>query len=138
LPSLPEVVVIGEFKGFLLKTNALALAIGVIIGAALGTVVNSLVNDIIMPPIGWLLGGVDFNRLRIELPARGGQAEPVYISYGAFLNSLITFVIIALVVFWISKMFLKEAPADEVKTCPFCKEANAADASRCKACTSPI
>ena len=129
---------IGEFKGFLLKTNALALAVGVIIGAALGTVVNSLVNDIIMPPIGWALGGVDFNQLRIELPARAGQAEPVYISYGAFLNSIITFVIIALVVFWISKMFIKEAPAAEVKTWPFCKEPNAVDASKCKACTSAI
>ena len=130
----------GEFKGFLLKTNALALAVGVIIGGALGTVVTSLVNDIIMPPIGMALGGVDFATLKIVLQeATGGDpATEVAIRWGAFINTIITFVIIALVVFWISKMFIKEAPADEVKTCPFCKEANAVDASKCKACTSAI
>jgi large conductance mechanosensitive channel len=129
-----------EFKAFLLKTNALALAVGVIIGAALGTVVTSLVNDILMPPIGLALGGVDFANLRLVLQeATGGDpATEVAIRYGAFINAIITFVIIALVVFWISKMFIKEPPPDEVKTCPFCKEANAIDATRCKACTSQI
>jgi large conductance mechanosensitive channel len=133
--------VIGEFKGFLLKTNALALAIGVIIGAALGTVVTSLVNDIIMPPIGFALGGVSFEDLKIVLKAADPVTDPtteVAIRWGAFVNSIITFVIIALVVFWISKMFIKEPPAAEVKTCPFCKEPNAVDASKCKACTSAI
>jgi len=131
---------LSEFKGFLLKTNALALAVGVIIGAAAGTVVTSLVNDIIMPPIGIALGGVDFADLRVILKAAVGDdpATEVAIRYGAFLNAMLSFVIVAFVVFWISKMFLKEAPADEVKTCPFCKEANALDASRCKACTSEI
>ena len=130
---------LGEFKGFLLKTNALALAIGVIIGAALGTVVNSLVNDIIMPPVGYLLGGVDFSTLKIVLkPAVGGDpATEVAIRYGAFINAVITFVAVALVVWQVSRMFIKEAPA-EVKTCPFCLEANAVDATRCKACTSAI
>ena len=130
----------GEFKAFLLKTNALALAVGVVIGAALGTVVTSLVNDIIMPPIGMALGGVDFADLKIVLQeATGGDpATEVAIRYGLFINAVITFVIIALVVFWISKMFMKEAPPDEVKTCPYCKEANAVDATKCKACTSAI
>ena len=64
-----------EFKGFLLRTNALALAVGVIIGGALGTVVNSLVNDIIMPPVGVLLGGVDFKQLRFILKAEIGRAH---------------------------------------------------------------
>jgi large conductance mechanosensitive channel len=129
-----------EFKGFLLKTNALALAIGVIIGAALGTVVTSLVNDIIMPPIGMALGGVDFASLKIVLQeATGGDpATEVAIRWGAFVNTVITFVIVAFVVWWISKLFIKEAPPEEVKTCPFCKEANAVDASKCKACTSAI
>jgi large conductance mechanosensitive channel len=129
-----------EFKAFLLKTNALALAVGVIIGAALGTVVTSLVNDILMPPIGLALGGVDFANLRLVLQeATGGDpATEVAIRYGSFINAIITFVIIAMVVFWISKMFLKEPPPDEVKTCPFCKEANAIEATRCKACTSQI
>ena len=131
---------IGEFKEFIVKGNAIDLAVGVIIGAAAGTVVTSLVNDIIMPPIGIALGGVDFADLRVILKAAVGDdpATEVAIRYGAFLNAMLSFVIVAFVVFWISKMFLKEAPADEVKTCPFCKEANALDASRCKACTSEI
>ena len=129
-----------EFRGFLLKTNALALAVGVIIGVALGTVVTSLVEDIIMPPVGQLLGGVDFSTLKIVLQeATGGDAATeVAIRYGAFINTIITFVIVAFVVFWISKVMIKEPAAEEVKTCPFCKEANAIDATRCKACTSAI
>ena len=131
---------LGEFKGFLLRTNALALAVGVIIGGALGTVVNSLVNDIIMPPIGLALGGVDFSQLRIVLKeAVGGDAATeVAIRYGSFLNAIIAFVVIAFVVWQISKMFIKEGQAPEVKTCPFCKEANAPDASKCRACASGI
>jgi len=131
---------LSEFKGFLLKTNALALAVGVIIGVALGAVVTSLVSDIIMPPIGMLLGGIDFANLKIVLKeATGGDAKTeVAIRWGSFINTLITFVIVAFVVFWIGKMFMKEGPAPDVKTCPFCKEANAADATRCKACTSAI
>ena len=129
-----------EFKGFLLKTNALALAVGVIIGGALGTVVNSLVNDIIMPPIGYALGGVDFASLKIVLkPAVGGDpATEVAIRYGLFINAVIAFIIIALVVWQISKMFIREPGAAEVKTCPYCKEPNAIDATKCKACASEI
>ncbi len=129
-----------EFKGFLLKTNALALAVGVIIGGALGTVVNSLVNDVIMPPIGMLLGGVDFTNLKFVLKdAVGGDpATEVAIRWGAFVNSIIAFMVIAFVVWQISKMFIKPEPEMEVKTCPFCKEANAADATKCKACASSI
>ena len=131
---------LSEFKGFLLKTNALALAIGVIIGIAAGGVVTSLVNDILMPPIGSLLGGVDFSGLTIVLKeATGGDAATeVAIRWGSFINSIINFIIVALVVFWIGKMFIKEPPAAEVKSCPFCKEANAVDASKCKACASAI
>jgi large conductance mechanosensitive channel len=135
--------VIGEFRAFLLKTNALALAVGVIIGTALGTVVNSLVNDIIMPPVGLVLGGVDFSKLVIHLKdatvdAAGNAVAPVDIRYGAFINAIIAFLVVAFVVWWISRMLIKEPPAAEVKTCPFCKEANALDATRCKACTSEI
>lgn len=131
---------LAEFRGFLLRTNALALAIGVIIGGALGTVVNSLVNDIIMPPIGLALGGVEFSSLKIVLKsATGGDpATEVAIRWGAFINAVIAFIAIALVVWQVSRTFVREAPADEVKTCPFCKEANAVDATRCKACTSEI
>ena len=134
---------LSEFKGFLLKTNALALAIGVIIGTALGGVVNSLVNDVIMPPIGVLLGGVDFSSLVIKLKdaavdAAGKPVPEVDIRYGLFINFVITFVVVAFVVFMIARTLIKEPPAAEVKTCPFCKESNAIDASKCKACTSAI
>jgi large conductance mechanosensitive channel len=115
--------VLTEFKGFLIKTNALALAVGVIIGIALGTVVNSLVNDIIMPPIGVALGGVDFSAMKIVLKeAVGGDAATeVAIRYGTFINALITFIVVAGVVFVIGKIMLREEPApppepsDEVK-----------------------
>ena len=133
-----------EFRGFLLKTNAMALAIGVIIGAALGAVVNSLVNDIIMPPIGMLLGKVDFNALKIVLQKATDPADPtteVAIRYGAFINAVIAFVIIGFVVWRISKLIIKEEPATAIppsKTCPYCKEGNAIDASKCRACASSI
>jgi large conductance mechanosensitive channel len=137
-----------EFKAFLLKTNALALAIGVIIGTALGTVVTSLVNDIIMPPIGLVLGGIDFSQLKWVLqnasgsdPKAAGYVAEVAIRYGTFINFVIAFVVIAFVVWRISKMLIKEEPAAAAppsKTCPYCKEANAVDASKCRACTSAI
>jgi large conductance mechanosensitive channel len=120
------------FKSFLLKSNALALAIGVIIGGALGTVVTSLVDDIIMPPVGKLLGGVDFSALAIDL---GGGAA---IRYGTFLNAVLAFVIVAFVVWRIGVVFIKEPPPAEVKTCPFCMEPNSPGATKCRACTSAI
>jgi large conductance mechanosensitive channel len=125
---------LNEFKAFLVKTNALALAVGVIIGVALGNVVNSLVADIIMPPIGLVLGGVDFAALRWVLDS----TKDVAINYGTFINTIISFIVIAFVVFWMARVFLKEATAAPTKTCPFCKEANAVDASKCKFCASAI
>ncbi|HET9614796.1 MAG TPA: large conductance mechanosensitive channel protein MscL [Candidatus Limnocylindrales bacterium] len=131
---------LAEFRAFLLKTNALALAIGVIIGTALGTVVNSLVNDIIMPPIGVVLGGVDFGQLKwvLKSAVNNDPTTEVAIRYGAFINAVIAFIVIAFVVWQISKMFIKEPAPAEVKTCPFCKEPNALDASKCRACASAI
>ncbi len=115
-----------EFKAFLTKSNALALAVGVIIGAALGNVVKSLVDDIIMPPIGLILGGVDFTGLKIVLKdAVGGDpATEVAIRWGAFVQVTITFVIVAFVVYLITKTLIREPeaapaappePTDEVK-----------------------
>jgi len=96
------------FRDFLTKSNALALAIGLILGVALGNVVASLVNDIIMPPIGWVLGGVDFASMQIVLgTAKDGST--VAIRYGAFINVLIVFVVVALVVYWIGKLVIREA-----------------------------
>jgi large conductance mechanosensitive channel len=133
--------VFGEFRAFLLKTNALALAIGVIIGGALGSVVTSLVNDIIMPPVGALLGGVDFGQLKFVIKAAAPGADPaseVAIRWGSFLNAVVAFIIIAFVVWRLSSMFIHEPPPADVKTCPFCREANAVEASKCRACTSEI
>ena len=132
---------LAEFRAFLLKTNALALAIGVIIGAALGSVVSSLVNDIIMPPIGVLLGGVDFTSLVIRLKDATADKPEVDIRYGTFINAVIAFIVIAFVVFWISRQFLKpapEAPKPATKDCPYCKESVLASATKCKFCGSAI
>ena len=135
---------LAEFRAFLLKTNALALAIGVIIGASLGAVVNSLVNDIIMPPVGALLGGVDFGQLKLVLKAAAPGADPateVAIRWGAFVNAVIAFIVIAFVVFWISRTLVKPAPDEptpDLKQCPFCKESVFAAATRCRYCGSEI
>ncbi len=124
------------FKDFLLKTNALALAVGVIIGVAMGNVVNSLVNDIIMPPIGLVLGNVDFSQMKWVLKATGDPRTEVAIRYGTFVNFVIAFIIVAFVVYALTQLFLKPAPAPATKTCPFCKESIPPDATRCRACTS--
>ena len=132
-----------EFRAFLVKTNALALAIGVIIGVALGTVVTSLVNDIIMPVVGLLLGGVDLSAQKVVLRAAtgGDPATEVALRYGAFINAVIAFVIVAFVVWRISKMFVREeaaAPEPEMKSCPFCLELVPVTATKCRACTSNL
>jgi large conductance mechanosensitive channel len=138
---------LAEFKAFLLKTNALALALAVIIGAALGTVVTSLVNDIIMPPIGLILGGLDFSELRwvLQAAAGGDPATEVAIRYGAFVNAVISFAVVAFVVWRISKVVMRDevaaaAPVEtaSMQTCPYCREMVAVDATRCRACTSDL
>ncbi len=131
------------FKAFLLKTNALALAVGVIIGVAMGNVVNSLVNDIIMPPIGYALGSVDFSSLKVVLKSASSATatDEVAIRYGAFLNVVISFVIVAFVVYVVSTIVLrpaKEAPAAPTKVCQYCRETVPADATKCRACASSI
>lgn len=129
------------FKSFLLKTNALALAVGVIIGVAMGNVVNSLVNDLIMPPIGMVLGNIDFSQLKVVLKATGDPKTEVAIRYGSFVNVVIAFVIVALVVYVVTSLLLRavpEVPEPPTKTCQFCKETVPADATRCRACTSTI
>lgn len=129
------------FKAFLLKTNALALAVGVIIGVAMGNVVNSLVNDIIMPPIGMALGNIDFSQLKVVLKGTGDPKTEVAIRYGTFVNIVIAFVVVALVVYVVTSLLLRAAPAapePPTKTCQFCKETVPADATRCRACTSAI
>jgi large conductance mechanosensitive channel len=134
---------LSDFRAFLTKSNALALAIGVIIGTALGGVVTSLVDDIIMPPIGLVLGGVDFADLKMVLQ-RGDGVDPateVAIRWGSFVSALITFVVIAFVVYWIGKTLIREAPAEAApatQTCPYCKEEVAGTATKCRYCGSTL
>ena len=143
-----------EFKEFALKGNVVDLAIGVIIGGAFGGVINSLVNDVIMPPVGALLGGTDFSRLFFVL--REGSTPGPYatldaaiaagaatLNYGAFINAVINFLIIAASIFAVVKAMNslrreeESAPA-ATKECPFCKSEIAVEATRCPACTSQL
>ncbi len=145
-----------EFKEFVLRGNVLDLAVGIIMGAAFGTIVSSLVNDVIMPPIGLLLGGVDFSNLFILLKA-GTPAPPyatladaqaasaVTINYGVFMNAVISFLIIALVIFFLVRTFnrLKREEAappatPTTKECPYCLSTIPIKAVRCPYCTSQL
>jgi large conductance mechanosensitive channel len=137
-PRSTQEASVSSFKAFLLQTNALALAVGVIIGVAMGNVVNSLVNDIIMPPIGYALGNLDFSQLKVVLKETGDPATEVAIRYGAFINVVISFVIVAFVVYAATKLLLRPAPAPPTKTCKYCKESVPADATKCRACASSI
>ena len=143
---------IKEFKQFILKGNVLDLAIGVIIGGAFGKIISSLVTDVLMPPIGMLLGKVDFSNLYINLSggiypslAEAQKAGAATLNFGLFLNNIINFVIVALVIFLIVKQvnqLQKPAaqPAAEptTKECPFCKTSIAIMATRCPNCTSQL
>jgi large conductance mechanosensitive channel len=132
---------IKEFKGFLVKQNALALAIGVIIGAAVGKVVTSIAEDVINPIIGLLLPGGSWRDAKIVLAhgvdAAGKPTEAV-ITYGHLIGSAVDFLVIALVVFLIMKAFLPKPGEAATKECPQCKELIPAAATRCKACTQPV
>ena len=96
--------IIQEFKDFALKGNFIDMATGIVIGGAVGTVVKSLVEDVIMPPIGLLLGGVDFAGLSFPLKEAVGDAPAVAIRYGSFINSMISFIVIAFAIFMIIKV----------------------------------
>ena len=140
-----------DFRDFAVKGNAIDLAIGLVIGVAFGAIVTSLVNDVIMPPIGVLLGKVDFSNLFIVLregsqpgpyatPAIAKAAAATTLNYGAFINTIITFVIVAFVVFLLVKVINRARKADEVTTkdCPFCATSIPLAANRCPACTSEL
>lgn len=100
-----------EFKAFAVKGNAIDMAVGVIIGGAFGKIVTSIVNDLIMPPIGWVIGGVDFKDLKYDLPVNplNENGEPVSIAYGNFLQTCLDFIIIAFCVFLLVKLVMKLA-----------------------------
>jgi len=140
-----------EFKEFAVRGSVLDLAIGVIIGGAFGKIVSSLVDDVIMPPIGLALGNVDFTNLFVNLSdksypsvAAAKAAGAPTINYGIFLNNVITFLIVAFVVFLIVKQVNRmrrgdEAPAEKTtKECPYCLSAIPIQATRCPHCTSEL
>ena len=112
---------INEFKEFAVKGNAVDMAVGVIIGGAFGKIVSSIVNDIIMPPIGWLIGGVNFSDLKCTLPSVDMGIEklaPATINYGSFIQTLFDFVIIAFCVFLLVKGINRLARKDAKKEAP--------------------
>lgn len=129
---------IEEFKKFALRGNVVDLAVGVVIGVAFGKVVNSLVNDIIMPPIGALLGGIDFNRLAITLHPATETSEAVLIRYGSFITTGVDFLIIAFAIFMMIKIMNKilPPPTEEPKTkeCPECLMSIPVKAKKCAYC----
>ncbi len=145
-----------EFKDFAMRGNVIDMAVGIVIGAAFGTIVKSLVADVIMPPIGLLLGNVDFSNLFVVLK-QGATAGPyltmadantagaVTLNYGAFINTVISFLIVAFAIFIlirnINRLKKKEeapAPAATTKECSFCFSTIPIKATRCPHCTSEL
>ncbi|MED5510146.1 MAG: large conductance mechanosensitive channel protein MscL [Pseudomonadota bacterium] len=145
-----------EFKEFAMRGNVVDMAVGIIIGGAFATIVKSLVADVIMPPVGLMLGGVDFTDLFILLKegstaapyatlAAAQEAGAVVISYGVFINAVISFLIVAFAVFLLIRSINRlrreeEAPPVEptTKDCPFCFSTVSLKATRCPHCTSEI
>ena len=140
-----------EFKEFAMRGNVLDMAIGIIIGAAFGKIITSLVNDILMPPIGLVLGKVDFSSMFINLSgqqfaslADAKKVGAVVISYGAFINTVIDFLIVAFVIFLLVRQINKmqkpkAAPeAPPTKDCPYCFSTIPLQATRCPQCTSEL
>ena len=133
---------IKEFKEFAMRGNVVDMAVGIIIGAAFGKIISSLVNDIIMPPIGLLLGNLDFSELAITLKDKTEAAGAVTIKYGLFINTVLDFVIVAFAIFMMIKQLnrFKKAEVAEVTTkeCPKCFSTISIKATRCPNCTSEI
>ncbi len=144
-----------EFKAFAMRGNVLDLAVGIIIGGAFGTIVKSLVDDVLMPPIGLALGNVDFSDLFVLLKqgtkvpapyatlAEAQAAGAVTVNYGLFVNSVITFLIIAFAVFLLVRAVNRMKPAEaaaapSTRDCPYCRMAIPVGATRCPQCTSEL
>jgi large conductance mechanosensitive channel len=142
-----EGIVFKEFKEFALRGNVLDMAVGIIIGAAFGKIITSLVNDVIMPPIGLILGNVNFADLFVSLNrnhyatlAAAKAASAPTINYGMFLNNVLDFTIVAFVMFMMIRWFnrLVPAPAKTTRECPFCASEIPLKATRCAHCTSEV
>ncbi len=140
---------IDEFKKFIMRGNVMDLAVGVIVGGAFGKIVSSLVSDILMPPLGLLMGRVDFSNLFINLGekpvatlAEAKAANVPVIAYGQFLNACIDFLILAAAVFLmirqINRLLPEKTPAPAPRKCPFCRSVIDEEATRCPHCTSEL
>ena len=140
---------ISEFKKFAMRGNVLDLAVGVVIGAAFGKVVTSLVEDVIMPPIGLLLGGIDFSNFFVDLSRHGyatlkdaAAAGAPTLRYGVFVNSIISFVIVAFAVFLllkqVNRFFPKPAEPVATRPCPLCLSDIPVGARRCAHCCADL
>lgn len=138
-----------DFKEFVMRGNVMDLAVGIVIGAAFGAVIASFVTDILTPPLGLLLGGVDFTNLFISLSdrqfatlAEAKAAGAPTLNYGVFLNSIVSFLIVAFAIFLLVRQINRArgpAPAAEpTRDCPFCASKIAARATRCPFCTSEV
>ncbi len=141
-----------EFKDFIMRGNVLDLAVAVIIGTAFGKVIGSLVTDILMPPLGLILGRVDFNNLYINMSgtpyaslAEAQAAGAPTLNYGVFINTIINFVIVAAAIFLIIRLANRlqrlrpaEKPAPTTKECPYCISSIPIKATRCPNCTSEL
>lgn len=138
-----------DFKKFAMRGNVMDMAVGVIIGGAFGKIVTSVVNDIFMPPLGMLMGNVDFSNLFISLNGKeyatleaAKKAGAPVLAYGSFMNTVIDFLILAFIIFMmirqINKLTPAPAPKPEPRLCPYCKSEIADDATRCPHCTSHL
>jgi large conductance mechanosensitive channel len=139
-----------EFRDFAVRGNVIDMTVGVVVGGAFGKIITSLVNDILMPPIGLLLGKVDFANLFIDLSGQGytsleeaKAAGAATLNYGMFLNTVMDFVIVALVVFLCIRLINRlhrpaPAPAPNTKACPYCLTDIPIKATRCPNCTSQL
>ena len=135
--------IIDEFKKFAMKGNVLDMAVGIIIGTAFGKLVSSLVNEVIMPPIGLLLGNVDFSKLAITIKEATAGSEAVSIKYGVFINTVLDFLIVAFALFIVIKQMNRlkkkeEAPQATTKECSRCFSVIPLKATRCPNCTSEL
>ena len=139
--------IIKEFREFAMRGNVLDLAVGIIIGGAFGKVVGSMVNDMLMPPLGVLMGGVDFSFLGVTIREATATHPAAIFRYGAFINNLLDFTIVAFAVFLLIKAVNRLKKADEVavasaapitKICPECSMSIPLEARRCGHCTSVL
>lgn len=131
-----------DFKEFALKGNMIDMAVGIIIGAAFGKIITSLVNDIIMPPLGYMMGHVDFSELVYVLQEKTDVLEEVTINYGLFVNHILDFVLVAFAIFLVvrqmNKLKKQEEKAVTEKDCPKCCSTIDIKATKCPCCTGDI